>query len=511
MENKSLIFQSLEIIEKRITERLTVESIASGVYLSKYHYQRLFREIVGDSVMEYVTKRKLSLAGRVLLETNTAILDIALDYGYDSRDSFSRSFKAHMGVTPTEYRKNGLAAITQKTTKERLNMTYSKSTDEIIRGLNEFVKKAKEIAKIARKAGASDSLPQPFSAQFWNNIANETDLFADKAKFLIDRIASLTKNPDEITNRFSILDIFDETMFKVNVLTLHVNVTMLGRMSPEHAKIAKPICDMYTGLARTSELNAQILVGFLRELASLVIEDIKKTATQKIKEAALIGRTAADHIIGYDYIKDEIERMVNGLSSTPLDKITLHQLDDYLLSIHILSFSIMTDALSSNGTHKTMFEDIETFRESLKESADFLRSIKRLDIPERKFNPLLILSNIAFQNNILLFYLKSEISHKKLGSLLDDEQIAAFGTISSKFESVNKLSLEASDRAAFKEIANRLSIIHADMTAESDKLKEHGGAVKLLADTVGKLADKVKNLADYTTGWNEDCPNKHYK
>ena len=105
MFNGNPISRSLEIIESQISEKLTVEYIASRVYFSKFHYQRLFRETVGDSVMEYVTKRKLTLAGQELLETDAAIVDIAEKFGYDSREGFSRSFKAHMGVTPGEYRK----------------------------------------------------------------------------------------------------------------------------------------------------------------------------------------------------------------------------------------------------------------------------------------------------------------------------------------------------------------------------------------------------------------------
>ena len=82
MKNEKPILKSLEIIENRITEKLSVENIASSIFISKYHYQRLFKEIVGDTVMEYVTKRKLTLAGKELLETNDTILNIALRYGY---------------------------------------------------------------------------------------------------------------------------------------------------------------------------------------------------------------------------------------------------------------------------------------------------------------------------------------------------------------------------------------------------------------------------------------------
>ena len=78
---KDSVFRSIEIIENQILKKLSVEHIASSVYFSKYHYQRIFRETVGDSVMGYVTKRKLTLAGKALLETQMTILDIALKCG----------------------------------------------------------------------------------------------------------------------------------------------------------------------------------------------------------------------------------------------------------------------------------------------------------------------------------------------------------------------------------------------------------------------------------------------
>ncbi|MCL2577269.1 MAG: AraC family transcriptional regulator [Defluviitaleaceae bacterium] len=83
MEDKDSILRSLEIIENQISEKLTVGHIANSVHFSKFHYQRLFREMVGDSVMEYVTKRKLTLADKELLETSTAVVDIAVKFGYD--------------------------------------------------------------------------------------------------------------------------------------------------------------------------------------------------------------------------------------------------------------------------------------------------------------------------------------------------------------------------------------------------------------------------------------------
>ena len=68
-----MILKSLEAIESRIEEKLTVGDIAYSARYSRFHFMRLFREIVGGSVMDYVTKRKLTLAGRALLETDEPI------------------------------------------------------------------------------------------------------------------------------------------------------------------------------------------------------------------------------------------------------------------------------------------------------------------------------------------------------------------------------------------------------------------------------------------------------
>ncbi|MEZ3472520.1 MAG: AraC family transcriptional regulator [Lachnospiraceae bacterium] len=59
MNYENPVFQSLAMIEERLQEKLTIENLAEALYLSKYHYRRLFRETVGDSVMRYVASTAL--------------------------------------------------------------------------------------------------------------------------------------------------------------------------------------------------------------------------------------------------------------------------------------------------------------------------------------------------------------------------------------------------------------------------------------------------------------------
>ena len=106
MDDQKQIFQSLGIIEERIHEKLTVDALAQSLHFSRYHYQRLFREAVGESVMRYVARRRIALAAGELAGTNRSVLEIALRYGFDSHEGFCRRFKAAMGVSPTEYRRH---------------------------------------------------------------------------------------------------------------------------------------------------------------------------------------------------------------------------------------------------------------------------------------------------------------------------------------------------------------------------------------------------------------------
>ena len=171
IDNKNSVFRSIAIIEERIQEKLTVENLADSIHFSKYHYQRMFREVVGDSVMRYVTKRRLYLAAEELAGTDTSVLEIALKYGFDSHEGFTRSFRAYMGVTPTEYRKYHLSVTLPKTQKEGCTMLYSKTTNEIVRELNNWIIQSKEAAAYTIKYVATIPEVTEFYLQFGNCIA----------------------------------------------------------------------------------------------------------------------------------------------------------------------------------------------------------------------------------------------------------------------------------------------------------------------------------------------------
>lgn len=101
------IGDAIRYIEENITEDLTVEEIAKRAMVSPFYFQKGFAMLCGFTVAEYIRRRRLTLAGSELVSTDAKIIDIALKYGYDSPDSFTKAFTRFHGVTPTAVRKDG--------------------------------------------------------------------------------------------------------------------------------------------------------------------------------------------------------------------------------------------------------------------------------------------------------------------------------------------------------------------------------------------------------------------
>lgn len=107
MESWECIEQVIDHIESNLEEELTIEKLSGIANLSPFYFQKLFKRLVGKTVIEYVKLRRLSKAAEEI-KTNRVdnILDICLNYGFQNHEYFSRSFKDVYGLTPSEYRAN---------------------------------------------------------------------------------------------------------------------------------------------------------------------------------------------------------------------------------------------------------------------------------------------------------------------------------------------------------------------------------------------------------------------
>ena len=97
--------QAIDYMETNLLERITIEDIARQAHVSPFHFQRLFMILTDVSVGEYLRRRRLTLAAQELTSSNYKIIDLAYKYGYDTPEAFSKAFRKHHGVTPSEARK----------------------------------------------------------------------------------------------------------------------------------------------------------------------------------------------------------------------------------------------------------------------------------------------------------------------------------------------------------------------------------------------------------------------
>lgn len=100
-----------QCIEKHNDEALTLSCLAHRLGYSEFYVTKKFKEISGMSLRNYLGHRKLTFALKEVRDTQTSILDIALNYGFSSHEAFTRTFKRSFGVTPSEYRKEPKAVV----------------------------------------------------------------------------------------------------------------------------------------------------------------------------------------------------------------------------------------------------------------------------------------------------------------------------------------------------------------------------------------------------------------
>jgi AraC family transcriptional regulator len=99
---------AIDYIEDNLAGEIDYNEAAKKACCSTFHFQRIFFAINGVTPAEYARRRRLTLAARDLSFGNARVIDIALKYGYESPDSFTRAFRNVHGVTPQTAREPGV-------------------------------------------------------------------------------------------------------------------------------------------------------------------------------------------------------------------------------------------------------------------------------------------------------------------------------------------------------------------------------------------------------------------
>ena len=125
--SSSPVQRALWFVESRLSDELSLHSVAEDVGVSPCHLARAFGAATGRSLMSYARGRRLTEAVRRFVDGEASILAVALDHGYGSHGAFTRAFRDEFGVTPEAFRRNPTQYALRMT--ETLQMDKSKLID----------------------------------------------------------------------------------------------------------------------------------------------------------------------------------------------------------------------------------------------------------------------------------------------------------------------------------------------------------------------------------------------
>lgn len=98
---------AISYVEENLTCEIKLDDVSRVACSSSYHFQRMFQMLTNMTITEYIRKRRLTLAVRDLAQDGRKVIDVALKYGYETPESFSKAFKRFHGVTPSQSKKGG--------------------------------------------------------------------------------------------------------------------------------------------------------------------------------------------------------------------------------------------------------------------------------------------------------------------------------------------------------------------------------------------------------------------
>ena len=226
--------------------------LADSFHMSPWHFQRTFKSIIGDSLGGYIRGRRLTRAAQLLCDTDRAIIDIALNVGFNSHEAFTRSFKSYFLYSPKEFRKKGPPVLlTQKP------LLTAELYEHLANGMeqNPIIKKMPEQYTV----GFDTSIPSPF-------IYNEN--YCD---LLYRRWTALLEKEKQIGNRipetyYGLMLSPSETFMEQSLSYIAgVAVTSLGEVPPAMVWYSFPeqLVAMFDILAGTENSLTYYFTGVL--------------------------------------------------------------------------------------------------------------------------------------------------------------------------------------------------------------------------------------------------------
>lgn len=105
LEYRKRVCRAMDYISRNLDRDLSLQEIARAAPFSKFHFHRIFKAAVGETVAQFTRRLRLErAANRLVASSRDNITKIAVDCGFSSSQNFAKAFRQHFGVTPTAYR-----------------------------------------------------------------------------------------------------------------------------------------------------------------------------------------------------------------------------------------------------------------------------------------------------------------------------------------------------------------------------------------------------------------------
>lgn len=174
----------IEYIEMHLDGKLDLEQVSEASRYSKYHLHRMFADTVGITIHDYVQRRQLTEAAKLLVFSDKPIIDVALICGYESQQAFSTAFKSMYKKPPAEYREK------REFYPLQLRFTLSKKVSEKI-----FVK---DDISLAEHSDIDDWMNLMHLVIDGYPVMNEADYLKEIVKCIDERRALVLRDGDSM-------------------------------------------------------------------------------------------------------------------------------------------------------------------------------------------------------------------------------------------------------------------------------------------------------------------------
>src|SRR5215467_4601198 len=94
----------ISAIRARLNENISLSEMAAVAFMSRYHFNRTFRQVTGLPPRRFLSKLRVEAATRMLLNSDSSVTDICMDVGYTSLGTFIRRFSGALGISPSKLR-----------------------------------------------------------------------------------------------------------------------------------------------------------------------------------------------------------------------------------------------------------------------------------------------------------------------------------------------------------------------------------------------------------------------